>query len=884
MKQFLIFLCLIFVFTASTEAETFSITYENGRVVRRYPERSHPIIGLALSGGGARGIAHIGVLETIEKMGIRVERIAGTSMGSVVGGLYASGYSPDVITYLFTSNDFSGILSSNPNRRNVYIGQKEINNWPLLDIRFRGLKAQLLPSSWSSGQKLISLLSWVTLCPTYECGRDFDRLPIPFRAVTTNCISGNTKVLGSGNLARAIQASCTIPGLFAPVEWEDSLLIDGGLTNNLPVNVAREMGSDFVIAVAIEESMHPKEDLENPIKLADQVTSIPMRNVTAISRKMADFVISPDMTGFSSKNFEPIEEMIERGRQAALDSIPSLMSRIAQLSDSLRVAALRTIEVSPAEESSYIDGVLSRHIHMGKYTPLDHITESIEELWDSGRYCEITAELDPRSGLLKLNTIKTPKFAFLHIVGGNDTGNGERMEMISIEDDSTYLMQKLIERIESRIYSIRTENSGSTFSAITGQRLNVTRDTLLVTVTTPLLTGIFIDRDIKTRQSLILREIGMETGDTFDLEKAAYAVESLYGTNLYEHVYADVEPFNGGVGFRIHLKEKDWTVARLGIKYDEFNRAEGRLNLSRENIFGFGNQVNISFQTGARTKMFMAENRNDRVFRTMFTFNVRAYSHQRMRPIYSGEELIDEYEDNRTGAILSIGQVMDKLGNVMLQLRSETSYIHYPPSRGMKNVHREYRSVVVRSLIDSYDRYPFPRKGMLNILYLENSSKILGGTEQFVKIFWGETIAKTFSRRHTVIGSLFLGTADPSIPDEDSFGLGGNKLRINCFNRDTAASLFYTDFLGLRPEQKFGTRLASGRVSYRLFIPRYFYLEFLYGAGNVWKTGDTITTDSLLQHYGVQGSFDTYFGPLSVGWGITSHGDDQVYMTAGRQF
>lgn len=851
--------------------------------MKRYPERSHPVIGLALSGGGARGLAHIGVIEELEKAGVHVERIAGTSIGSVVGGLYAAGYSSKFIDSMFQTNDFADLLNNDPNRRNVYISQKEENRWPVFDVRFRGFKAQL-PSSWSSGQKLTNLLSWMTLGPTFECGCDFDRLPIPFRSVATNFITGNAKVLGSGNLARAIQASCTIPGLFAPVEWEDSLLIDGGLTNNLPVNVVRDMGSDFVIAVAIEESMHSRGELNNPLNMADQVTSIPMRNVTAISRKMADFVISPDMTGFSSKNFTNAAEMIERGRLAALDSIPVLLDRISKLSESYRKASVQSITVSPDDEKSFAVAVLSKHIPLGATIPYDDIAAGMEDLWFSGRYCSVVAELEPRSGTLSLTLTQTPSWIEFKVIKQDRNRDIERTEVFSTGDDGQHSMQTLIDRTDSRIHLIRTENANSTFASITSQHLTESQDTLKVTVSVPVLTGIFIDRNIITKYSLIRREIDMEIGDTFDLKKAVNAIDNLYGTNLFEHVYADVVPYEGGVGFRIHLKEKDWTVVRLGIKYDDFNSGEGRLNLSRENILGFGNQINLTFQTGLRNKMLMVENRNDRIFRSMYSFNLRAYRHLRSRPTYGEGELNDDYRDDRYGVVFSLGQVMDKLGNMMLQFRSESSRLEYPASMGLKDVNREYRSFVVRSLVDSYDRYPFPLKGMLNIVYLENTSEIFGGTEQYVKIFWGANIVRTFFKRHTLSGSLALGSSDPSIPAVDSFSLGGYGTRLNCYNADTGGSLFYADFMGLRDEEKFGTRIAVGKATYRIFIPKYFYLELIYGVGNVWNNTDAITRESLLQSYGIRGTFDTYIGPLSVGWGVTSEGKDRLYMTAGREF
>jgi hypothetical protein len=282
--------------------------------------------------------------------------------------------------------------------------------------------------------------------------------------------------------------------------------------------------------------------------------------------------------------------------------------------------------------------------------------------------------------------------------------------------------------------------------------------------------------------------------------------------------------------------------------------------------------------------MILAENRIDRIYDWMLTFDTRAYRHQRLRPVYAGTELVDDYADDRYGFIVSAGQVMDKLGNVEVQLKGESSRIDFSDSQGSSDTRREFRSIIVRSLIDSYDQYPFPRNGMLNIIYVESAGEVLGGTERYVKLFWGSTITRTFQRRHTLTGSMSLGTSDPSMPASESFSLGGSPARLDCSNPETASSMFYADFPGLRPEQRTGSRLAAGRLSYRLFIPKYFYMEFTYAAGNVWKSRQTIRAESLLQSYGVRGTFDTYIGQLSLGWGITSHGEDHMTLSAGREF
>lgn len=857
-------------------AETFSISYENGSVIRRFPEGSRPVIGLALSGGGARGLAHIGVIEILEGAGIPIDRVAGTSMGSIVGGLYAAGYTADVIESFFADDPMSGLLSSNPKRRNVYIGQKDVTGWPLFDIRFEGFKARVFPASISTGQNFNAMLSWFTLGATYNCGGDFDRLSVPFRAVATNCISGHSTVLGKGNLARAIQASSTVPGVFAPVEWEDSLLIDGGLTDNLPVGVVRNMGSDFVIAVAIEESMHSREELDNPLNMADQVTSIPMRNITAMSRASADFVINPDMTGFSSGDFSDVPGIVDRGRRAAADSLAALRERIALATERFRKAPVSGISILPAEEESFVREIFHNTPDSVTLVPFAAICEDIETLWNSGRYFAVEATLDDSSGILCVRVIPVPRQVVIR------TGDGT--ESFSSGDGNERFMGTLMARMDDHIRHIRSEESASTFASISFQRLDETGDTLFVTVSVPKLTGIFTDESLRTRKSVIFREMEMKPGDVFDLRRVMETVGNLYGTNLFEHVSADVFPYEGGVGCRLNITERDWTVVRLGLKYDDFNGTEGKAEFSRENILGYGNQVNATLQLGSRTRMLTAENRVDRIYSSLYTFNLRAYAHQRFRPVYEGESLAHDYTDERYGLILSIGQVMDKLGNAVLQFRTETAKTDYPAILGKKDTRHEFRSLIVRSLIDSYDRYPFPRSGILNTVYLENASSVLGGTERFVKIYWGMNGYRTFGRRHTVSGSLALGSTDPATPEIEWFSLGGAPSRLGCTNSAAAASLFFADFAGLRQEQKSGTKLAAAKLSYRLFIPRYFYLDFSVGAGNVWDKDDTITRESLLQCYGITGSFDTYLGPISSGWGITSHGEDCVYFSAGREF
>ncbi len=879
-----IFFTLLFyiIFTSHTFAdETFSISYDSGRVVREYPENTQPVIGLALSGGGARGIAHIGVIEVLEENGIHIKRIAGTSMGSVVGGLYAAGYRTKTLSKMFETLDWSDYFTNTPERRNIYVTGKETSQWPLFDLRFDGLSAKI-PSSLSSGQNIISFLSWLVLRPTYECGGDFNKLPIPFKSVTTDLNTGNTIALDKGNLARAIQASSTIPLLLTPVELEGMRLVDGGLKNNLPVNIVRDMGSDFVIAVAIDESMHQSKDLENALNVADQATSILMRSITELSKNLADFVITPDMENFSSNNFTNILDIIEQGRIAAREAMPALNKKLAQSNSTYRKTYIKDITVSPQKERNNITEILDKFIQKGNENYFYQISSCLEELWKTGKYFKIQAHFDEKSGNLQLELIETPKIITLILQGKNQNQTINRLFEISSDVNSPQNFNNVIEHIDSLLYNIRSE--GFSFAKVTDIELDNSFNNLNIYVKVPQLTGIFIDDNIKSRRSIISREFNFESGDAFNLNNLMNTIDNLYGTNLFDWVYADVNPYNGGVGLSIHLREKDLSVMRIGFRFDETNSSEGRIAFSRENILGFGNELNVIGHSGKRKKLLLFQSQSDRIYKTLYTFNFKTYRLFRKRQIYSTHSQFIEYEDDRYGSVISIGQQMDKLGNAVVQFKTETLWTNFAPSAGIKNEKKELRSFIVQSLIDSYDRYPFPKNGKINIIFIESSQKFFGGTEQFVKLFWGGSFVRTFAEKHTLSGDFSLGTADPSTPRIESFTLGGSPTRLNCYNYGTGDSHFHADFQGLYSEEKYGEYLAVGKLTYRLFIPKYFYLSFIYNIGNVWDSRTPIRFDSLLHSYGVQGSFATYFGPLSIGWGITSKGDDRLYMSAGWEF
>ncbi|WP_442514072.1 patatin-like phospholipase family protein [Pseudomonas promysalinigenes] len=282
-------------------------------------EPAHPKIGLVLSGGAARGLAHIGVLKALEEQGVRIDAIAGTSMGAVVGGLYASGYSVQELETLATTLDWQQALSDAPPRRDVPFRRKQDDRDFLVKqkLSFRDDGSLGLPLGVIQGQNLALLLE-SKLAHTADT-RDFDKLPIPFRAVATDIASGEKVVFRRGHLPQVIRASMSIPAVFAPVELEGRLLVDGGMVDNIPLDVAREMGVDLAIVVDIGTPLRDRKQLATVVDVLNQsITLMTRRNSEEQLANLHrdDILIQPQLAAFGVTDFGRAQDMIDAGYRA----------------------------------------------------------------------------------------------------------------------------------------------------------------------------------------------------------------------------------------------------------------------------------------------------------------------------------------------------------------------------------------------------------------------------------------------------------------------------------------------------------------------------------------------------------------------------------------
>lgn len=271
-------------------------------------------VGLVLSGGGAKGLAHIGALKVIEESGVRIDYIGGTSMGAIIGALYASGYSAQQLDSIFNKTNFSDLIQDEiPRSSKTFYEKKESEKYALV-LPFDSFKIGF-PSGLSKGQNVYNLLSRLTSHVSNVS--DFSKLPIPFFCVATNVENGKEVILDHGYLPKAVSASGALPSLFGPVIIKDEVLIDGGVVNNYPVSEVKAKGMDIIIGVDVQDSLKTRENLKSAIDVLVQINNYRTIQDMIEKRKKTDIYIHPDIKSFSVVSFSEGRDIVASGVEEA---------------------------------------------------------------------------------------------------------------------------------------------------------------------------------------------------------------------------------------------------------------------------------------------------------------------------------------------------------------------------------------------------------------------------------------------------------------------------------------------------------------------------------------------------------------------------------------
>ncbi|WP_372945468.1 patatin-like phospholipase family protein [Muriicola sp.] len=382
-----------------------------------------PKVGLVLSGGGAKGLAHIGALKVIEESGVRIDYIGGTSMGAIIGALYASGFSANQLDSLFRTTDLTALIQDNLPRDAKTFYEKEASERYALTLPFNDFKLSF-PQGLSSGQNIYNAL--VRMLYHVKDIRDFNDLKIPFFCIATNVETGKQVLLNKGYLPEAILASGTFPSLFQPSEVDGEVLIDGGVLNNYPVEELRALGADVVIGVDVQHGLRDRSDLLSATEILLQINNF--RTIKDMARKSAltDVYIKPDMDNFSVIDFQRKDTIINTGEEVArrhLQELKELASRQGAppekrpeiiLPDSLVINRL-VLKGDTNFSRGYIKGKL--RVNLNEKVSFTRLQEGINNLVATGNFKTIRYELTS-NGLeqdMVMTLTESPDKTFLRI-------------------------------------------------------------------------------------------------------------------------------------------------------------------------------------------------------------------------------------------------------------------------------------------------------------------------------------------------------------------------------------------------------------------------------------------------------------------------------------
>jgi NTE family protein len=826
---------------------------------------TEPSVALVLSGGGSRGLAQIGVLKAFQEKNIPITSIIGTSMGSILGGLYSAGYSIqdlDSIAHIIPWNQFL-TSTDEANRNDMFVDQKITEDKALITFRLEGLHV-VLPTSINNGQRFSSLLNLLTLNAPIHVKSNFDELRYDYKAVCTDLITGNAISLCKGSLSQAMRASASVSLFISPVKQDSLLLVDGGLVANIPVQLAKESGNDFIIAFNTTSPLNTEAELAYPWNIADQIISIPMRLLSEQQLKLADIVITPELGNKKNTDFSNIDSLVDIGYRSTipfLDGIEEKIKLAAKSKLKKKEFFLKNIEFSQDAEpfESYYIHKYSHKDSLSSYEILD----DLNELYSSGDYDSLYAKItgDSVKTFIKFVGKLNPTIKHVEISGISVFSPIKIDSIFSDLKDKPYNTRRVYSKLLQILKLYR--NLGYSLAELEEASFDKTTGVLNVKFTEGIIAKIIVEGNQKTREDIIRREFPIEEGDFFEYKKVEKGLANLRGTNLFSDI--SLMASTSGLQNIIHLKvtEKPSSLMRFGLRIDNENRTQLSVDIRDENIAGSATELGLILSIGIRNRSYILEHKANRIFQTYLTYKVRGF--YEFNDIYSYKDVPTsrndefnrisdaEYRQINQGFSLGLGMQVARFGNLIGEAKYERSEI-----RNINNFKDTYSiniaTLGLLSTIDSQDKYPFPNKGFLIKTSYETAQKFFADVS-YTK-FYIDYIShiSTSNEVHCFTPRVAVGFADQTLPLSQQFSLGGQN-----------------SFFGLRDNEFRGRQILLSSLEYRLKLPvRLFfdsYFKLRYDIGSTWENRDLIRFADLRHGAGATLSLDTPLGPadFSVG-------------------
>jgi len=869
--------CLILAMTAMASAEDSfpataaadTITIERQVLYSRdfrIPKSFLPYrIGLALSGGGARGISQIGVLKAFDEAGLDISCIAGTSMGSIIGGLYASGYSAEEIEDLVGKVNFPELFSDSPRRRSLLIAQREEQDRYLFSIRFDGLKPYI-PRALTVGQRLTAFLTDLTIRADYNCEGDFDRFPIPFRAIATDIGNGQEVVVKSGSLADAMRASMAFPLAFTPIELDGRSLMDGGMVDPIPVDVCRKMGADYVIAINTASPLMPVDKIDNPVDIANQVTTIMTQAAMAEQLSRADYIVTPIMGGLESFDFQMHDTLVACGYHTGKRAAETVLSNLPR-------DVTETQFFVKAIDINGKDPLLRQlrdnfPIHPGQKCTRDAIRQALIYADRAMKFNRLTATVESDENEVTIHLSGRPNVSARKITyefKGNTVYPDSVMARLFPADDAPLSLVDVKSAADSIISFLHGD--GYDLAHIRSIAYDHRAARVTVTFDEGILDFVDIRGNKRTRSWIIKANYPMRPGEPFNVRKSETGLANIYGTGFFEFVGLDLRPTENGVHLTINVREKKFTQIRIGAHWDDEYQSEMFAELLDDNVLGAGIQNLAHVHIGSRRNQYSLSLKTNRFSRTLITAQTGFYFSRLKRRLFQSDGAPLGYRvEDRLGWSILVGQQIARLGTIDIEYRLED--INTRLTLTDFQADHVLSAFTIKSTVETFNKFPYPDYGHRQDISVEFTGKWLGGTfEEYTKITGAVEGFAPIGNYLNFHPRVAAGISTANLPEVEKFFIGG----------------MYS-FSGYRTDQLAGDKFFVTNLQLRIKLPYRVYLLGNFDYGNVFDDYEHIKIKEFRSGWGGGISIDTPFGPFDFGAGKADETDWRLYLNIGLRF
>jgi NTE family protein len=824
---------------------------------------------LALSGGGARGLAAIGVIKAFEEKKIEIAAIAGTSMGGIIGGLYACGYSPDELSFIIYDLDFNEFFVDAPERETMFLTRRQESERHLISVRFDNFRP-VIPQGWTGGQKITAVLNRLTSKANYRCGGDFTKLPIPFKTVATDVITGKEVVIEKGSISEAMRATMAFPLAITAVESNGYMLMDGGMVTPVPVAIVSNMNKqgNLVVAINTASKLSPKDELKTPVDIAGQVTTIMTADRLAAQLKQADFVIEPPLGNLESSDFDIKDSLISIGYKAGLKVADS----IARLVDSKEQSfQMKIVDI----DIKGLNELLKEKINdllMNKIATKSGLIKILNALTLEFSLFQLTAQISYESSDSKNQNIRLrieifeslPVKDYSFVVSGATLYPMDSLAAL-FADGKDYLNSSDVAKGKSSIEN-RYEKDG--FDAAYVRNVGVDYDKKIITIEMDeaIVQSVDVEENKRTLDWLVRSYFPIKVGEPYSTAKAAAGLDNLYGTDLFEQIIVELVPSEKGARVKIKVKERYYTQLRIGWHWDDDYKSEQFFEILDDNIRGMGLEYMLHAQYAEDRQRYFAQLKMDRIWFTYLTARINGYHNRVNKSIYDAEgKEIDVRKERRTGFEMSLGQQVKRFGTVRGAFTMERVRNRYQENPGELDFNQRIFSL--ESIIETFDSPPFPNTGKKLFTEFRYAEEFLGGDIQYTRFFASVEGYFPFGKYFNFHPRVSLGLSGSELPVSEQFFIGG------------AGS-----FSGYRSFEYAGDKVILLNNELRLKLPFNLYALGRYDVGEVYVHTEQIKLRNLRHGWGAFMAYDSPIGPFELGYGVADSDNDRFYVNIGLKF